>query len=169
MCCSRCTEAVCSSNCRGFTLWTICPFFSFFFLSLSSSHFWLFTEANYHVSTLPLICWYAMAIINIAINIALPAAAPVKKTMQRWSLNGASNGGIIVIWYGGGVLTQRADQRPGDDPVVRGGTYGRRGFWWKKSTSLVSSSCHCCNDHHCCCFVNRLFERKWEKMKLFFS
>lgn len=72
--------------------------------------------------------------------------------MRRLSLNGASNGGIIVIWEQSGVPTQQADQRAGLDPVVRGGTYGRRGFRWKTSTSLVPSSCRGCNDHRCCGF-----------------
>lgn len=66
--------------------------------------------------------------------------------MQHLSLNGASNGGVIVIWKGSGVLAQQAGQRAGDDLVVGGGAYGPRGFWCKKSTSLVSSSYRCHND-----------------------
>lgn len=135
MFCSRGAEIVAAFNCRGFTLDYL--LFSFLF----SAHLLLFAAANYHVLTLPLICWYARALINIWANIVLPGAAPVKTNnaafVAKWSVERRNNCHLD----GNRRSTQQADHMTWDDPVVRQRTYGPCGFWWnKKSTSPVSST-----------------------------
>lgn len=165
---SRCAEVVAAliAEVSHFGPFAFC---FFFFLSLSpflsSAHLLLFTEANYHVSTLPLICWYAMALINIWLNIVLPGAAPVKNNaafVAKWSVKWRNNCYLEGKRCSDTAGWSEGCRRPGGES---------RNIWSARilvERGDVSSSCRCRNDHHCCCLENRLFERKWWKLKLFF-